>query len=86
MKALQILQRENPADQAKMEQFVKASLVYQLGALFKNQQEIIKDQLEIKRAIALQNQGSQTTRKEAELRAVGAMSWFCIHSYLHHLS
>jgi hypothetical protein len=44
MKALQILQRENPADQAKMEQFVKASLVYQLGALFKNQQEIIKDQ------------------------------------------
>jgi hypothetical protein len=48
--------------------------VYQLGALFKNQQEIIKDQLEIKRAIALQNQGSQTTREEADLRAVGAMS------------
>jgi len=69
MKALQILQRENPADQAKMEHFVKASLVYQLGALFKNQQQIIKDQLEIKRAIALQNQGSQTTRKEADLRA-----------------
>jgi len=60
--------------------------VYQLGALFKNQQEIIKDQLEIKRAIALQNQGSQTTREEADLRAVGAMSWSCIHSYLHHLS
>ena len=59
----------------------QANLVYQLGTLFKNQLEIIKDQLEIKRAIALQNQNSQTTRKEADLRAVGAMSRLCAHSY-----
>jgi hypothetical protein len=56
--------------------------VYQLGALFKNQQQIIKDQLEIKRAIALQNQGSQTTRKEADLRAVGAPVSVFILTYI----
>jgi hypothetical protein len=55
----------------------QASPASQLGALFKNQ-------LEIKRAIALQNRGSQTTRKEANLRAVGAGSVFILTYITYH--
>ena len=38
------------------------------------------------RAIARLTQSSQADRKEGDLRAVGAMSWLCIHYYLSHPS
>jgi len=62
MKVLQILQREDPADEEKVERFLKGSMDYKLGLIYKG---ILRNE----RLNGRFMQDSKVSRKEGDLRA-----------------